>query len=61
MPNKGYIQTDEHRKAISQGMRKAYSRLTDEEKQARLEKRRYKAEIKNFLYKQFIEKTQKAK
>lgn len=52
---KNYL-SEEHKKAISQGMRKKFDEETDEERAARQERRKEKAYIKNLLYNAYIEK-----
>lgn len=58
MPKRGYIQSEEHKQAISKGMKQAFQALTEDEHKRRLEKRRNKARLKEMLYNNFINKSQ---
>lgn len=58
MTKRGYIQTEAHRRAISDGMKRAFQALTEEERQMKLDKRRNKAKLKEMLYNDFIKKLQ---
>ena len=49
MKRKGYTLTDEHKKAISQGMRKKFASMTPKEWEIRTKKRVEKAALKNYL------------
>jgi len=49
MKRKGYTLTDEHKKAISQGMRKKFASMTEKEWELRTKKRVEKAALKNYL------------
>lgn len=50
MKRKGYTLTDEHKKAISVGMRKEFANMTPKEWEERTKKRIEKAALKNYLW-----------
>ena len=51
---KTYIMTDEHKKAISEALKRKFANMTPEEQRKRVEKRVLKAKIKNLLYDRYI-------
>lgn len=53
MKRKGYTLTDEHKKAISQGMRKKFASMTPKEWELRTKKRIEKAALKNYLLEKY--------
>ncbi len=48
------IMSAEHRKAISVGMKRKFSNMTEKEWEERTRKRVLKAQVKNMLYKKFL-------
>lgn len=53
MKRKGYTLTDEHKKAISQGMRKKFASMTPKDWELRTKKRIEKAALKNYLLEKY--------
>ena len=53
MKRKGYTLTDEHKKAISQGMRKKFASMTSKDWELRTKKRIEKAALKNYLLEKY--------
>ncbi len=48
------IMSQEHRKAISVGMKRKFANMTEKEWEERTRKRVLKAQVKNMLYKKFL-------
>jgi len=48
------IMSPEHRKAISNGLKRKFSNMTEKEWEERTRKRVLKAQVKNMLYKKFL-------
>ena len=53
MRKSGYKLTDEHKKAISQGMRKKFASMTPKDWELRTKKRIEKAALKNYLLEKY--------
>ena len=53
MRKSGYKLTDEHKKAISQGMRKKFASMSPKEWEIRTKKRVEKAALKNYLLEKY--------
>ncbi len=45
--------TEEHKKAISEALKRKFASMTEEEQRKRVEKRVLKAKIKNLLYERY--------
>jgi len=50
---KPYTMTEEHKKAISEALKRKFASMTEEEQRKRVEKRVLKAKIKNLLYERY--------
>lgn len=53
MRKSGYKLTDEHKKAISQGMRKKFASMSPKDWELRTKKRIEKAALKNYLLEKY--------